>query len=139
MSVLESVTCSVCGAAAPNSPHVKESKAGRRRVTCERCYFIKKVANPLARYHQQRAALMYGEEGKWSGEQWADLVQRYEGKCVCCGSKAGEGNPLTPDHVVPLAMGGANTIENLQPLCWRCNTVKGARCVDYRSEAVVIS
>lgn len=36
-------------------------------------------------------------------------------------------NPLTVDHVVPLARGGTNDLANLQVLCKRCNSAKGAR------------
>lgn len=39
---------------------------------------------------------------------------------------------LTLDHVIPLAMGGGSTVENLQPLCKWCNAKKADRAIDYR-------
>lgn len=30
------------------------------------------------------------------------------------------------DHIVPKAMGGENCLHNLRPLCFHCNTKKGA-------------
>lgn len=38
---------------------------------------------------------------------------------------------LTVDHIVPKSKGGADTDENLQLLCARCNSVKGNRTQEY--------
>jgi HNH endonuclease len=51
------------------------------------------------------------------------VFQRDEGRCVECGSNF----DIQYDHVIPFAMGGANTVENLQLLCGRCNQRKGGR------------
>lgn len=48
--------------------------------------------------------------------------QRDGGRCVECDSKEN----LEFDHIIPLAMGGANTMRNLQLLCEVCNRRKGA-------------
>ena len=48
---------------------------------------------------------------------------RDEGRCVECDSDF----DIQYDHVIPLSMGGANTVENLQLLCARCNQRKGGR------------
>lgn len=44
------------------------------------------------------------------------------GACVQCGEQF----ELQFDHVIPLALGGANTADNLQVLCGDCNRAKGA-------------
>jgi 5-methylcytosine-specific restriction endonuclease McrA len=44
------------------------------------------------------------------------------GRCVKCGSN----QRLEFDHVIPVALGGANTARNLQLLCETCNRTKGA-------------
>jgi 5-methylcytosine-specific restriction endonuclease McrA len=48
--------------------------------------------------------------------------RRDAGRCVSCGSK----ERLQFDHVIPVALGGAGTVENLQLLCASCNGAKGA-------------
>jgi hypothetical protein len=48
--------------------------------------------------------------------------RRDAGRCVSCGSK----QRLQFDHVIPVALGGAGTVENLQLLCAACNGAKGA-------------
>jgi 5-methylcytosine-specific restriction endonuclease McrA len=46
---------------------------------------------------------------------------RDRGRCRECGS----GFDLQYDHVIPLALGGATGVENLQLLCGDCNRAKG--------------
>ncbi len=46
---------------------------------------------------------------------------RDKGRCVKCGST----KDFELHHIIPLAMGGSNRLENLQLLCQRCNRMKG--------------
>ena len=48
--------------------------------------------------------------------------KRDGGRCVKCGNN----QKLEFDHVIPVALGGANTARNLQLLCETCNRSKGA-------------
>jgi 5-methylcytosine-specific restriction endonuclease McrA len=50
------------------------------------------------------------------------VFERDGGRCVECGATF----DLQYDHVIPLALGGASTVENLQVLCAECNRRKGA-------------
>jgi 5-methylcytosine-specific restriction endonuclease McrA len=51
--------------------------------------------------------------------------QRDGGRCRRCGANV----ELQFDHVIPLACGGASTLENLQVLCGPCNRRKGASVI----------
>jgi 5-methylcytosine-specific restriction endonuclease McrA len=73
------------------------------------------------------------EGGHFTVLEWRALVEACGGRCLACGVAKPE--DLTVDHVVPLALGGSNIIENIQPLCTVCNGIKGSEVIDYRSEA----
>lgn len=49
-------------------------------------------------------------------------------QCLKCKSY----DEICIDHVIPLAKGGENTVENMQPLCRTCNSAKGVDSADYR-------
>ena len=49
------------------------------------------------------------------------VFRRDGGRCVSCG----QDELLQFDHVIPVALGGASTAENLQLLCATCNREKG--------------
>lgn len=67
-------------------------------------------------------------EGAYTVEEWQNLCESYQYRCLCCGQQ----KPLTVDHVVPLSQGGTNYIDNIQPLCETCNKSKGNKIIDYR-------
>jgi 5-methylcytosine-specific restriction endonuclease McrA len=62
--------------------------------------------------------------------QWLALLDQSGRVCLKCGSRG----RLHKDHIVPVLLGGPDTIENVQPLCHRCNQTKGASVADYRPD-----
>ena len=61
-----------------------------------------------------------GAIGSHTTEEWYEVLAEYNFKCAICGSTEN----LTEDHIVPLSRGGSDYIENIQPLCSRCNASK---------------
>jgi len=56
------------------------------------------------------------------------VFQYYGRKCLRCGTT----RRLVLDHVRALYCGGRHDPDNLQPLCFNCNTKKGLKTIDYR-------
>lgn len=54
-----------------------------------------------------------------------EKVFRKDGyRCRMCGASKDDGIELTIDHIIPLAAGGTNDLDNLQTLCRECNENK---------------
>lgn len=79
--------------------------------------------------HNLRASRL-GRSGTFTACEWVALCEQYENICLRCGAS----KSLTPDHIQPLAKGGTNSIDNIQPLCKPCNSVKSTSNMDYRHE-----
>lgn len=60
--------------------------------------------------------------GHISAELKQFIWAKYGGACSSCGSNV----ELQFDHIIPVALGGATSEENLQILCGPCNRSKGA-------------
>lgn len=57
------------------------------------------------------------------------VLKLHGNACLCCGST----EKIQIDHILPISKGGENNIENLQPLCWKCNRAKFNKTIDYRT------
>ena len=90
--------------------------------TCTREYGIQTA-------HKRRSLLE--DAGTFSEEEWLEMLDYYGYKCLSCREEF-EYNKLERDHVIPVSLGGYNTIYNIEPLCKSCNCSKNARLIDYR-------
>lgn len=62
--------------------------------------------------------------------EWEALKAQYNWTCPCC--KESEPDiKLTQDHIIPVSRGGSDNIENIQPLCMKCNLKKHTQIVKY--------
>lgn len=82
-------------------------------------------------YASNYRAKKKGDNGKITAKEWMTMKRLYGFMCLCCGRKEPE-IKLELDHVIPLSLGGPNTIDNAQPLCKSCNSSKQAKSIDYR-------
>jgi len=104
--------------------HAEERNAYQRE-------YGKANRDKLTSYTNNRRARKLLAKGSHTEQEWQELKARYDYRCLCCGRQEPE-IKLTRDHVRPLIFGGNDFIDNIQPLCARCNSKKNLRHVDYR-------
>ena len=75
-----------------------------------------------------RRARKFGLNEKLTVQDYHTVIERFGAKCLGCGSQEN----IVLDHIQPLGRSGHNTVDNLQPLCYRCNQLKHLRTADYR-------
>jgi len=116
-----------------NDPEYRERKNQQKRENNQAHYGIDPVWTAkhkkwgLSNRHKRRA-IENGLSEHHTHDEWIALCKKYGNRCLCCGKK----NKLTLDHVVPLSLGGKDTIDNIQPLCGSCNSKKHTKIIDYR-------
>lgn len=87
-----------------------------------------KAAHPEVRriHDNNRRARERATAGKLSKGLAEKLFKLQKGKCACgCKQPLGDGYHL--DHIMPLALGGSNTDDNMQLLRARCNLQKNSK------------
>lgn len=69
--------------------------------------------------------------GTHSKDEWAQMKDFFLNKCCRCQGNSGI-TSVAKDHVISVYSGGSDSIRNLQPLCYKCNSSKGRKTEDYR-------
>jgi CRISPR/Cas system Type II protein with McrA/HNH and RuvC-like nuclease domain len=94
-----------------------------------------KARNPerVKVHKQNRRARKLNAVGYLSPGLKERLFALQKGKCACCGEPLGARYHM--DHIMPLALGGTNTDDNIQLLRGQCNREKHAKHpIDYMQE-----
>jgi 5-methylcytosine-specific restriction endonuclease McrA len=96
-----------------------------------------RLANPentaIASNNRRSRKLSSAGRGHLSSGLTLKLYELQQGKCPCCGDLLGSDYHL--DHIMPLALGGSNTDENMQLLRRRCNSQKHSKHpIDFMQE-----
>ena len=69
--------------------------------------------------------------GTFTKAEWEYLKKQYNYHCLCCGKSEPE-VVIETDHIIPVCLGGSNSIDNIQPLCHKCNSKKHVKIIDFR-------
>lgn len=86
-------------------------------------------------YSKSRRARKFENGGSHTLSEWEELKIKHNFTCICCGRKEPFEEQyykyLTEDHITPLSKGGSDNIDNIQPLCFKCNSVKNNKTIIY--------
>lgn len=116
--------------------HKKKIQAGQKRsiqknrqkyLDIKKRHYQSHKDKSLQYAHEYRARKL-GVGGKYTQKEWKELLNYCGNKCLKCGATT----RLEADHVIPISIGGDNSIDNIQPLCRYCNAQKHVDIIDYR-------
>jgi len=91
---------------------------------------ISKKPQYISWIKNKRNRLLRGIFPKHTFQEWESLKRQYNYVCPACGKKEPE-IKLTEDHIIPLIKDGLDNIENIQPLCRSCNSIKHTKIIKY--------
>jgi 5-methylcytosine-specific restriction endonuclease McrA len=96
---------------------------------CATRYERSRTSFPMGSRAKRRARACGYEGPHFTGAKWLALLEACGHRRHSCSSS----EDPTVDHIIPLGLGGFNTIENVQVLCAACNSEKGDDKTDYRT------
>ena len=99
---------------------------GKMEKYCPKCGKVYKGKDAEAKVCMFCAITLKEREGRIPlSRGLRDQVLKRDGyRCVKCGASHKD-KRLEVDHIIPVAKGGTNDIDNLRTLCWECNRDEG--------------
>ncbi len=95
-------------------------------------------------YTRKREMQKISAGGSHIEKEWVDIKMKYGFMCLCC-KKVEPEIKLTRDHIIPISAWKTyiqfhpeikyqcDDIENIQPLCLRCNMIKRTKIINYKN------
>ena len=135
--------CKICRRAyQKNRPSeaIAEIERRRNQKTARKAHLARNLKKWRREYpfkaavqRNRNRSMRLGCEVHYTAAEFKALCEEYGNVCLRCGNKEAL---LTPDHVIPLSLGGSNWITNIQPLCRSCNSRKNVKIIDYRPDRI---
>lgn len=119
---MKNPVCSLCGKS--NYPPTKRTniKGEKALDVCSPCNY--RIQKAISRHNTR--ARQKGLIASLTSAQWIAILQDSEGYCHYCKVYLWPIS-LTPDHVIPIGKGGANSADNIVAACGHCNNGKNAK------------
>lgn len=76
------------------------------------------------------------EKGRHTKAEWEEMVAFFDNTCVRC-EGASQLIGVVKDHITPIYQGGSDGLDNIQPLCAKCNSSKGPEAIDFRTNFAI--
>ena len=104
--------------------HSKTSYRGEKVYNYKGGYQNKLLLN------NQRRIKKSGNGGIHTLGEWENLKAQYNWTCPRCHLSEPK-ITLSRDHIIAVVNGGSDNIENIQPLCRSCNSIKNTKTIKY--------
>lgn len=101
------------------------AKAGREPFRARNRKYEKAHPEKALAKTRNRRARLRNSKGQHTASQIQAMLEYQRHKCPNCRVSLKRGYHV--DHIVPIALGGSNGIENIQLLCGPCNQTKHAK------------
>lgn len=85
---------------------------------------LAKAYKAVASSRRRASGYDSGHHGGFTSAEVYGLWKEWDYHCAYCGARRSKETKLTCDHIVPLNLGGPNTLANLAPACLGCNSSK---------------
>jgi hypothetical protein len=108
-------------------------KNNTEKVTAYHREWQRNNPEKVTTYRLRRGILKSKAGGRFTSGEWKTLQAYHGNKCLRCGRSDVR---LQADHIIPVSKGGSSSIDNIQPLCKSCNSIKGEKTIDYRPKKV---
>lgn len=127
-------TCSMCGQSkkldTENFYKNGYDKEGfpKYRQNCKSCTNSIKKENRYKNKHSKfvgNTKKRTGELVEFTFDDWKNAIIFFGGDCAYCGATPRPGKTLVRDHLVAVNQGGKTEINNIIPVCTKCNCSKG--------------
>lgn len=133
------IKCNICGIKKPaTKDYFGHTPNGNLRSQCRECKkaYSKKygAANKESQIARNGLRAERGGHTALGDQQMMTMLSNQKGLCFCCGEKITSYKDTELDHAIPIALGGANKIENLYLAHPQCNKEKHAKTLQQHWE-----
>jgi len=106
--------------------YLEYNERNKYHISMRRKKWVEKNRLHVNTKNRNRHALKMNAHGTHTLKELIEVCDMCNWQCVYCHKKLNK-KTVTADHVVPLIVGGANSIDNILPSCSHCNISKNAK------------